>query len=135
MKCVMIVDSSLPSGIIANTTAALGISLASRTAGLTGSDLPDREGRTHEGITNIPIPVLSLEKNDLKEKYDSLIEESDEELKIIGFSDVAQKSDNYDDYSAKLKVKGRDDIYYLGICIYGPKKKVNKVTGSLKMLR
>ncbi len=62
MKCIMIVDSSLPSGIIANTTAALGISLASSVDGLTGSDLKDSEGRKHEGITNIPIPVLTLEK-------------------------------------------------------------------------
>ena len=28
-----------------------------------------------------------------------------------------------------------DEIEYLGICIYGQKKKINKLTGSLKMLR
>ncbi len=135
MKCVMIIDNKLPSGIIANTTAALGISLASSIEGLTGADLTDREGRIHEGITNIPIPVLALEKNELKEKYDSLLESDDEDLKIIGFSDVAQKSSDYDDYGLTLKDKGKDDISYLGICIYGPRKKVNRITGSLKMLR
>ena len=131
----MIVDSGLPSGIAANTTAALGISLASSTEGLTGCRLTDREGRKHEGITNIPIPVLSMEKNELREKYDSLLESGDVDLKIIGFSDVAQKSRDYNDYGLTLQEKSKDEINYLGICIYGPRKKVNRITGSLRMLR
>ena len=35
MKCVMIVNENLPRGIIANTTAALGISIASLQDGMT----------------------------------------------------------------------------------------------------
>ena len=135
MKCVMIIDNKLPSGIIANTTAALGISLAGSVGGLTGSDLEDSEGRKHEGVTNIPIPVLALEKEELKAKYDSLLESGDADLKIIGFSDVAQKSRDYEDYKNTLQKKGRDDINYLGICIYGPDRKVNSITGNLKILR
>lgn len=39
MKCVMIVNENLPRGIIANTTAALGISIASLQDGMTGKNL------------------------------------------------------------------------------------------------
>ncbi|WP_432666681.1 DUF2000 domain-containing protein [Wukongibacter baidiensis] len=135
MKCVMIIDKDLPIGLIANTAAALGISLASETKGLKGKQLKDKDGRSHEGITNIPIPILTLSKEELKNKYDEILEKKDQDFKIIGFNDVAQKSLSYDDYEMKLASSDKNQINYLGLCIYGPKKKVNKLTGSLKMLR
>ena len=135
MKCVIIIDRDLPAGLIANTSAALGISLAGTTGDLTGKDISDRDGRVHHGLTSIPIPVLELDQAALKEWYDSAIADRDSELKIIGFSDIAQGSLSYDDYEDKLSEKGKDDITYLGVCVYGPRKKVNRLTGNLKMLR
>ncbi|MEA4848007.1 MAG: DUF2000 domain-containing protein [Clostridiaceae bacterium] len=135
MKCVMIVDESLPAGIIANATAALGISLASAIDGLTGKGLLDKDARLHQGITNIPIPILILSKEELGILYSELLEKNDPEILTIGFSEIAQKSLNYDDYEIKLAAAHKDEIGYLGICLYGPKKKINKLTGNLKMLR
>lgn len=144
MKCVMIVNENLPRGIIANTTAALGISIASLQDGMTGKKLVDRNGRIHESITNVPIPILALPVNDVKVLYDNLLELNDEDLKVIGFNDVAhvydnlkipQNSHHYEEYEARLLQTAKDNINYLGICIYGPKKKINRLTGSMKMLR
>jgi len=135
MKCVMIVNENLPRGIIANTTAALGISIASLQDGMTGKKLMDRNGRIHESITNVPIPILALPVNDVKVLYDNLLELNDEDLIVIGFNDVAQNSHHYEEYEARLLQTAKDNINYLGICIYGPKKKINRLTGSMKMLR
>lgn len=135
MKCVMIVDETLPAGIIANTTAALGISLASAIEGLLGRALIDGEGRLHRGITNTPIPILVLPREELKAKYDELLQQAETDLLVIGFSETAQKSLDYEDYAIKLAAAKGDEIRYLGICLYGPKKKINRLTGSLKMLR
>ncbi|SKB64782.1 Protein of unknown function [Acetoanaerobium noterae] len=135
MKCVMIVNENLPRGIIANTTAALGISIASLQDGMTGKKLVDRNGRIHESITNVPIPILALPVNDVKVLYDNLLELNDEDLKVIGFNDVAQNSHHYEEYEARLLQTAKDNINYLGICRYGPKKKINRLTGSMKMLR
>lgn len=135
MKCVMIVNENLPRGIIANTTAALGISIASLQDVMTGKKLVDRNGRIHESITNLPIPILALPANDVKVLYDNLLELNDEDLKVIGFNDVAQNSHHYEEYEARLLQTAKDNINYLGICIYGPKKKINRLTGSMKMLR
>lgn len=135
MKCVLIVDPNLPIGVISNTTAALGISLASGINGMIGKKVLDRDQRMHEGITNVPIPILTLSKEEIKNKYDDLLEKNDPEIKVIGFSDVAQKSLSYEDYELKLSSTGKDQINYLGLCLYGPKKKINKLTGNLKMLR
>jgi hypothetical protein len=135
MKCVIIVDGNLPTAIISNTTAALGISLASGTNGMIGKKLIDKDQRIHEGITNVPIPILTLSKEEIKNKYDDLLGINDPEIKVIGFSDIAQKSLSYEDYELKLSSTNKDQINYLGICLYGPKKKINKLTGNLKMLR
>lgn len=135
MKCVMIIDSELPVGIQINTAAALGISIASEIKGLTGKKLLDRDGKSYEGVTNIPIPILTLNKEEIKQKYDDLLERQKDEMKVIAFSDVAQKSLNYDDYEAKLALTSYSQVSLLGICIYGPKKLVNKMTGNLKILR
>lgn len=135
MKCVMIVDESLPAGIIANAAAALGISLASAVDGLTGKGLKDRDARSHQGITNIPIPILILSRDELRVRYDELLEQNDPEIFTIGFSEIAQKSLDYDDYELKLGAAHKNEIEYLGICLYGPRKKINKLTGNLKMLR
>ncbi|KZL92451.1 DUF2000 domain-containing protein [Clostridium magnum] len=135
MKCVMIVDSDLPIGIQVNTAAVLGVSLASEIKGLTGKKLIDKDGILHEGVINIPIPILTLSSEEIKQKYDQLLKIDDNEIRVIGFNDVAQKSLEYDDYEMKLAQTNNNTINYLGICIYGPKKKVNKLTGNIKMLR
>ena len=135
MKCVMIVNEELPPGLVANTTAALGISLASVVEGLIGEALEDGEGRIHAGITSIPIPILCLSPQELKERYHALLETSHEDLHIIGFSRIAQGSLSYEEYAAKLKTASEKSMDYAGFCLYGPKKKVNKFTGNIKMFR
>lgn len=135
MKCVMIIDPELPLGIQVNTAAALGISIGSEVKGLTGHQLLDRDNNPYEGITNIPIPILALTKDEIKQKYDELLERKNNELKVIAFTDIAQKSLSYEDYESRLAITPYKQLNLLGICIYGPKKSVNKITGNLKMLR
>ena len=122
MKCVMIVNENLPRGIIANTTAALGISIASLQDGMTVKKLMDRNGRIHESITNVPIPILALPVNDVKVLYDNLLELNDKDLKVIGFNDVAQNSHHYEEYEARLLQTAKDNINYLGIYIWTKEK-------------
>ena len=69
-KCVMIIDESLPLGIIANTAAIMGFTMGKQMPEVVGADVYDRTGNEH-----------------------------------------------------------------LGIAICGPKKKVNKLTGSMALLR
>lgn len=135
MKCVIVIDEALPAGLIANTAAVLGVSLAARVEGLTGKSLMDKDGRRHEGIINVPVPILAMTKEELKEKYDEILEKGDQDIIAIGFSEIAQKSLSYEDYEMKLASTEKDRISYLGLCIYGPRKKVSKLTGSLRMLR
>lgn len=57
-KCVMIIDESLPAGVIANTAAILGITLGKQFPEAVGTDVTDKSGRSHLGIIEFPVPIL-----------------------------------------------------------------------------
>lgn len=50
MKCVIIIDSELPIGIMANTSAILGVTLGKLIPEQVGADVKDASGQTHLGI-------------------------------------------------------------------------------------
>ncbi|TGE37217.1 DUF2000 family protein [Desulfosporosinus fructosivorans] len=54
---------------------------------------------------------------------------------VIDFSTLAQQSKSYDDYVNKMENEDADGLFYLGICIYGAKEAVNKVTGNISTLK
>ena len=56
-------------------------------------------------------------------------------FKAIDFSEAAQRCLNYEQYIRSLAQLSAEELFYLGVCMYGPKKKVNKLTGSLPLLR
>lgn len=134
MKCVMILDEALPKGLAANTVAALGLSLGNHVPGLIGPDVSDCDGSIHKGITAVPIPILAVDKDTLKALYGMAMKES-KELLVIEFSTTAQQCHSYDVYCERIIQKSGNDLDYLGICIYGPKKIVNRMCGQLKLLR
>ena len=134
MKCIIIVDPSLPSGLIANATAALGLSLGNHINGLIGPDILDGQGNTHKGITAIPIPILCADRGTIKAIYTQSLS-MNEELTAIGFSAQAQGCNSYDDYISLMKKSDPEALEHLGLCVYGPRKIVSRLSGQLKLLR
>ena len=64
-KCVMIMDGSLPRGLLANTAAILGITLGKKKPEAVGEDVADRDGCVHPGIIRFPVPVLRGSPEDI----------------------------------------------------------------------
>ncbi len=136
MKIVMVINKELPIGLVANTAAVLGISLSNMfQQDIVGCDIQDANGNIHIGITAQTIPVLGGSRQQIKDIRDLMFDSSHSEITVIDFSEVAQKCLEYEDYIRTLSCLPSSDIYYLGICLYGPKKKVNKLTGNLGLLR
>ena len=134
-KCVMIVDENLPLGIIANTTAILGNTLGSHYPGAVGKNVLDKNENEHLGIIEIPIPILKGNKELLNNLRDTLYKEEYKDMIVADFSDVAQSCKTYDEYIQKISKVDSNNINYFGIAIYGTKKQVNKLTGSIGLLR
>ncbi|MFS7399178.1 DUF2000 domain-containing protein [Carnobacterium maltaromaticum] len=133
-KCVLLIDETLPIGLIANTATVLGVSLGKELPSVVGVDTLDAVGEKHAEITALPFPILKSTSEDIK-KIRQKATEMSPNLLIIDFTDVAQTALHYQDYIEKSKKTSTDDFNYLGLALYGDKKQINKLTGSLGLLR
>lgn len=134
-KCVMVIDGSLPLGIIANTAAIMGITLGKKLPETVGADVRDRDGKEHLGIIRFPVPVLKGSPEMIKEIREKLYEPEFSELTVVDFSDLAQGCKTYDEFTEKMKEVSETDLSYFGLAVCGAKKKVNQLTGSIPLLR
>ncbi len=134
-KCVIIINETMPSGIIANTSAILGISLGKILPHIVGKEVNDKDGNVHHGIIEFPVPILKSDKNKLNEIRNKLFSEEFNELTVIDFTTLAQACKTYEEYIEKMKHSNKNDLEYIGIAICGDKKKVNKLSGNLPLLR
>ena len=134
-KCVMVIDESLPPGIIANTAAIMGITLGKQMPEVVGADVYDKTGNGHLGIIEFPVPILKGNVEIIKAIRERLYEPEFSDLTVVDFSDLAQGCKTYDEFIEKMKVVSETELNYFGIAICGAKKKVNKLTGSMALLR
>ena len=92
-------------------------------------------GNEHLGITRFPVPILKGNMEVIKTIRERLYEPEFSGLTVVDFSDLAQGCKTYDEFIEKMKDISEMELNYLGIAICGPKKKVNKLTGSMALLR
>ena len=134
-KCVIIVDENLPLGIIANTAAILGITMGMKMPDVVGNDVLDLEGNAHMGIIQFPVPILKGNTKILKKLRTRLFEPQFSELTVVDFSDLAQGCKTYNEFIGKMANTSESRLNYIGIAVCGNKKQINKLTGSMPLLR
>lgn len=134
-KCVMIIDGNLPLGIIANTAAILGITLGKKRPEVVGDDVTDHSGNDHPGIIEFPVPILKGTPEMIKEIREKLFRPDFQDLTAVDFSDLAQSCRTYDEFIGRMADTSGDALQYFGVAICGAKKKVNKLTGNIPLLR
>lgn len=133
MKVVIVLDRTLPVGLLTNAAAVLAFSASQGLPGAVGHDVEDRDGSIHPGITNLPIPILACDGPGLGE-----LRERSLALPGVGcvdFSDVAQRSKRYEDYEADMKAMRGAGLNYLGLCLYGEPVLVKQLTGHLPLVK
>ena len=123
-KCVLVLDESLPAGVLANTAAILGITLGRQVPEVVGEDVTDGSGHSHLGIITFPVPVLRAGPEQLRRLREKLYE-----------PDVAQSCRTYEEFLDKAAGAEEESLRYYGLGLCGPKKQVNRLTGSLPLLR
>lgn len=134
-KCVMIIDEKLPLGLIANTAAIMGITLGQTMPEIVGKNVTDGNGNEHMGIIKFPVPVLKGNTELIKSIREKLYSTDYSELTVVDFSDLAQSCKTYGEFIEKMKAVDESELQYLGIAVCGAKKKINKLTGNLPLLR
>lgn len=134
-KCVMVIDESLPLGVIANTAAIMGITLGRKMPEVVGDDVIDQSGSEHLGIIKFPVPILRGSPEVIKQIREKLYQPDFQDLTVADFSDLAQGCKTYEEFIEKMSHAPESGLQYFGVAICGPKKKVNQLTGSMPLLR
>lgn len=134
-KCVMVIDENLPLGIIANTAAIMGITVGKQMPEVVGADVYDGTGKEHLGIIEFPVPVLRGNAEIIRAVRERLYEPEFSDLIVVDFSDLAQSCKTYDEFADKMGQVSEGELNYLGIAVCGARKKVNRLTGSMALLR
>lgn len=134
-KCVMVIDENLPLGIVVNTAAIMGITLGKKMPEVVGSDVIDKTGNEHLGIIEFPVPILKGNIDSIKAIREKLYEPDFSDLTVVDFSDLAQSCKTYNEFIEKMAGAPESTLQYFGLAICGSKKKINKLTGSMPLLR
>lgn len=132
-KCVVVLDGALGVGLAVNAAAVLAVTLGHKVGSIVGPDVTDGSGGTHAGLVDVPIPVLKADAKTV-EGIRSRADAADG-LLVVGFTDVAQVSKTYEEYTEKMAASSPEELGYLGVALYGDRKLVNKLTGSLPLLK
>lgn len=133
MKVVLVLNRSLPVGLLANAAAVLAFSVSGHIPGGVGQDLYDADGALHQGITRIPLPILAATQDELvslRYRAGSL-----DGVGFVDFVDVAQRAKSYVEYEALLAATPFSEMHLLGLCIYGDPGGVRSISGNLPLLR
>lgn len=131
----MVIDKNLSRGLIANTAAILGMTLGKTEPQMIGVEVMDQSGNQHLGIVKVPIPILEGSLEQIRQIRTKLYEPDFQDLTVVDFSDLAQGCKTYDEFIEKMGNSFEESLRYFGVALCGPKKKINKLTGSLPLLR
>ncbi len=132
-KCVIAVAEDLPRGLTLNAVAVLSVALGRHVGQLTGEDVIDASGQTHVGIVNIPISILKTTASQVKTIRSQASGVAG--LLVVDMTETAQAARFYGDYVDRMSRLSEEDMVYRAVALYGDKKEINKLTGSLALYR
>ena len=132
-KCAVVVRTELPAGLAANAAGVLSVTLGHRIDGLVGADVEDADGLAHPGIIRVPLPILTAPREEVAAIVRVAAE--DDEIFFVAFSALAQSCRTYEEYTAKLAATATADLDSVGVALHGPRKRVDRLIGSLPLLR
>lgn len=81
----MVIDDPLPLGLIANTTAIMGITLGKEMPEVVGKNVTDQDGYLYPGIIEFPVPILKADPVAIKDIRENLYEAEFQNLYIVDF--------------------------------------------------
>lgn len=122
-KCVIVMDESLPVGIIANTAAILGITMGMKMPDVVGCDVADAGGNRHRGIIQFPVPVLKGNAQTIRQLRRKLFSEEYADLMVADFTDLAQGCRTYHEFIEKMAGCPEEKLSYIGIAVCGEKRR------------
>jgi hypothetical protein len=139
LKWVVVVDTALEPGRLANAVACVSASTGEAVGGLQGPAGPDASGFEHPGLAWAGCTVLGASAEQLttvRAKAAAAAAEGtgDDTVWLADMPLAAQTTRVYDEYLAELARTSPDQLQSLALSIVGPRATVDRIVKKLKLL-
>ncbi|MCG7287641.1 DUF2000 domain-containing protein, partial [Cellulomonas sp. ACRRI] len=132
LKWVVVVDESLDPGRAANAVACVTAATATGVHGLLGPAAADAEGGEHTGLPWTGCTVLGAPRATLAELRAKALAAPG--VHVADMPAIAQQIRVYTEYLAAMRERPADTHDYLALSIVGPRNRVDRLVGKLRLL-
>jgi hypothetical protein len=132
-KLVIVIASNLATGMVANRCAALSVGITSAHPEIVGYPTETSDGIVLGAITRMPIPILIAKDIQVLPEIEN--KARSQGCTTLVYLSRAQGLRSYQAYLDSIKSTSYADLDIDAIAIYGEKKTVSSLTGSLPILR
>lgn len=133
-RIAVIVDPSLPLGLLANTVATIAIGIGAAQPFFGNTVLVDTAGRAVRNSADRPVPVLQAPDEVIRGLLLKALP-APEGAVVVPFPRFARSLHAFVDYQAEFPTRDLGQEILDGLGLAGPEKWVKSLTGSLKLLR
>src|SRR5690349_12469251 len=119
-KAAIIINPTLPTGLLANAVACITSGLFLKGENLVGGEISGK-GITYIPITKIPILILKPGKISL---INLCLKAQKLHLKYMAFTQEAQSTTDYEQYIKRVKDKDVNSVILVGLGVVGSEKEV-----------
>ncbi|WNV88501.1 DUF2000 domain-containing protein [Umezawaea sp. Da 62-37] len=133
LKWVMVVDTALGAGLIANAAVCMAAAVGNAIPTLLGPGTTDASGSHHPGLPWTGCSILAGDVDKVREIRAKAA--AKDGLLVVDMPEQAQTSRVYDEYLAAVAGTEAADLTYYAVSVVGPRNKVDKLVGGLPLLR
>lgn len=131
-KWVIVVDTSVPAGRMANAVACVAAATGALVEGLIAHGGPDASGEVHAGLPWAGCSVLGGTPEEVAPARARAGASAD--MLVVDMPTAAQTHRVYDDYLAELADTKPDELGVCAFSVFGPRNRVDKITKKLSLL-
>lgn len=128
----IVLKPDLPYGLGANCAATLMSAVTSSHPEILGVPIEDSSGNQYPAITKVPVAVLCGRDMGLA---DLRAQAQQEGMFVAVFFGEALRLRSYAEYAQIVSAKQAGELDHFGILIYGDRKAVRRLTGSLPLAK
>lgn len=132
LKWVVVVDEALPVGRAANAAVCVAAATATQVSGLLGPAATDTAGSTHPGLPWAGCSVLAAPAEQLGAIRAKAAASAG--VHVADMPTPAQTNRVYQDYLDEVEDENEHPLTYLAVSIVGPRNRVDKLAGKLRLL-
>ena len=132
LKWIVVVNEDLSPGLAANAAICAAAATSAQVPGLVGADVDDADRNIHPGLPWMGCTVLVADAATLRTIRAKAAAHS--ETFVADMPAVAQQTLVYEEYAASVRETPTQDFQYAAVSIVGPRNRVDRMVGRLRLL-